>query len=694
MKKLILTLLLSAINVIAHSQSVQLDWVKSFDTLSVAEGHNVLCDENGNVYAIGNASTIDPLFDADPSESGEAFLDYPGTFLAKYSSTGDYLWSVSLGTANEGSANVHGDICFDNSGDILFSGSFIGEVDFDPSSNNFLASSEFGSFFIAKYSPEGSLIFAEVMPLSSAAFFAIKGIDSDEQGNIYVGGSLQDNGAIASIDFDPGIGVSELDNESGSAFFILKYSNSGDLIFSEFIAAASGSSSNRLIDLKLDAQENIWITGEILGAIDFDPSANENIIDDPNRSIFLAKYSSSGEFIHVIALNGQGTKFCREIAIDAEDNIYIGGEYRDTIDCDPSMGENIFVSQDNFQPFLAKYSNDGDLMFALNFESDTNISSNNSLRTITTDKLGYVYISGYIKGSCDFDPSDNEFIVTPTNEYEAYIAKYDEQGNFIWVTNMAGSNFTFTLDMEVNTLGVVTVSGLFRTAADFDPGEGNTETIGGFSNTMFIARYSPCFYSNDEVALCQGDVYQASTRSLSEAGEYQVSYLSSAGCDSIVSLSLTVNELPNNLVFMNSDLAFECEQTGAGYQWYTCESNEAILGATNQSFLPSEPGIYFVEITLNGCSINSECMNTQIVSLKSISDSDIKIYPNPGTSNVFIQCKAGNKIDLFNIEGRLVYSQTATSNITELRNLPKPGVYFIQISNAKSSNKMQKLILQ
>ncbi|MEX1187746.1 MAG: T9SS type A sorting domain-containing protein [Bacteroidia bacterium] len=677
------------------AQGLDLEWVKAFNnTASLSEGHNIVCDAQGNVYTLANAPTSGILFDADPDIENEAIVDYHGTVIAKYSESGDYLWSVSLGPAQESSFNIHGDICLDNSGDLVIAGSFIGDVDFDPSSNTESANSEFGTFFVAKYSPQGALLMVKTMPLSAQAFFAIKGVDTDSDGNIFVGGSILNNGILFELDFDPGPGQTAITSDEFGASFIAKYSSSGDFLFVKSIPFSSGGNQNRLIDLKLDSQDNIWITGEMNGVTDFDADEGEFIVDENGKFIFLSKYDADGNFALVKTITGPGIKFCREIAIDAFDNVYITGEFRDSLFLETNPEAYVLFSETNSEPFLAKYSNEGELIFAFDLDSDPTANEANSPRTIATDKLGYVYIAGFIRRSCDFDPSESEFILTPQGDYDVFIAKYDEQGNFIHAFNTSSSSFSYILDLDVNNLGVASAVGLFRESADFNPGIENTQTEGLSGNTMFIARYLPCFYSDDVVTICQGDIYQANTRSLSEPGSYQVSYLSNTGCDSIVSLDLTVNEIPNNAVFLNGDFAFECEQSGAEYQWFDCENNDAIAGATNQSFLPSGAGIYSVEITLNGCSVNSDCVSTDVLSMNRISDLDIKIYPNPASSNVFVQCNAGNKIELLTIQGKLINYQISTSDITELTNLPKPGIYLIRITDEKSSSITQKLILQ
>lgn len=692
MKKALLLLLLASLNICSHAQGLQLEWVNAFNnTLGLSEGHNVICDPEDNVYTLAFTSTTSGSFDADPSVGSEALIENTGTVLAKYSSAGDYLWSVYLGNAQDGSFNLYGDFTFDVFGDLVIVGSFFGDVDFDPSPNEELQSSEFGSLFIAKYSTEGDFIMVKTMPLAAQAFFALNGIDTDANGNIFIGGSIQNNGISYSIDFDPSIGEANFLNNANGASFIAKYSSTGDLQFVNTIQGGEGGGSNRLIDIKLDSEENIWITGEVTGPTDFDPSEGEFLVDEIGKVIFVAKYNAQGEFLLVKSIVGGGTKLCRGIAMDTSDNAYITGEFSGAVDFDSGIEESILVSEQGREPFLAKFSNQGDLIFAFDLDSDANISDANSPRSITTDEMGYVYITGLFQRSCDFDPSEDEFILTPQSNDEAFLAKYDEQGNFIWAFGTAGSLFTFSLDVFISSAGVATMVGLFRVAADFDPGEADTETVGISGNTMFLAKYAPCNYSSDEVSICEGEIYQASTRSLTEAGAYQVSYLSSSGCDSIVNLELTVNPLPDATI-NTIDNVLSSIQENASYQWINCDGNLPIEGETLQEYTALESGNYAVVVELDNCSSTSDCVNIIVQGISKI-DSEWKgIFPNPSNGNFQMQLEVGEEVSIYDSAGSLIYRRIAQIAGIENFNLSQTGMFNVILRNGNSV-KNQKLIL-
>lgn len=695
MRKYILIFILISTKAL-FCQGLQMDWSNGFyDESARSEGHIVQVDDLNNVYVLGYSSGNADYLDINPDPDVINQLDSEGIFIAKFNSTGEYVWSVSLGESSSLSINLHGDIVINENGDVLVAVTLKGNVDFDPTIAEMIVSEPDGMLALASYSSNGNLNFVKTIPLNAQGLIGLHGIDIDSDNNIFLGGFILNNGAInVEMDFNSGNTNGILTNESGNTFFLAKFTSSGNFESLKTISGTSSSSSNRLTDLAINSQNEVCITGEISGEWDLDPSEVFYPLSAGNRDVFIAKYSNDLNLIFAKVVIGPGTEFTREIALDAFDNMYLSGEFTGTVDFDPGEEEVFLNSPSGREPFILKFSSNGDLIFALELDSDSTSSSTNATRAISTDKLGYFYIAGKFERSCDFDPSENEFILSPLNEQELYLAKYDEQGNFIWAIAYGSSTLSFNLDLAINSNGVVTTCGIFRNESDFDPGIENTNTLGNTLNTMFLARYKPCHYSNTTASTCENEPYQASTRSLTESGIYQVSYLSATGCDSIVTIDLTVSDLPNNGVFMDGDLAFVCEQSGAEYQWYDCETNDAISGATNQSFLPSGAGIYSVEILLNGCSVMSECMSTDVLFTNIISDDAPKIYPNPANSKVFVHSNTGDEIMLFNMQGQQLLVQFSQSIVTELSQLPEAGVYFVRWGNSKSGFKTEKLIIQ
>ena len=79
-----------------------------------------------------------------------------------------------------------------------------------------------------------------------------------------------------------------------------------------------------------------------------------------------------------------------------------------------------------------------------------------------------------------------------------------------------------------------------------------------------------------------------------------------AGCDSVITIDLTIDPLPSAAVTQNG-ATLTATQTGATYQWIDCDDESNIVGETNQSFTPAVTGNYAVIVNVNGCSNTSEC---------------------------------------------------------------------------------------
>ena len=112
---------------------------------------------------------------------------------------------------------------------------------------------------------------------------------------------------------------------------------------------------------------------------------------------------------------------------------------------------------------------------------------------------------------------------------------------------------------------------------------------------------------------------------------YTIANGAANGCDSIVTLDLTVNSVDVSIT--NDEGSITANAEGATYQWLNCDDNFAVItGETNQQFVASSNGNYAVEITQNFCTDTSVCVNISGVGIdKNDPVSEILIYPNPCT---------------------------------------------------------------
>ena len=153
-----------------------------------------------------------------------------------------------------------------------------------------------------------------------------------------------------------------------------------------------------------------------------------------------------------------------------------------------------------------------------------------------------------------------------------------------------------------------------------------------------------------------------------------------AGCDSTVTLDLTINPTPDNSITQNG-ASLTATQTGATYQWIDCDNFFVpVIGEVNQTFFPSLSGYYAVEVTIGDCSSTSECRLVEFTGIDEI-ESLISVHPNPTKDEVTLSIGTellGTGFVVTDNAGRIILTDTfkstkQTVNLSGFNN----GVYFI-----------------
>lgn len=181
---------------------------------------------------------------------------------------------------------------------------------------------------------------------------------------------------------------------------------------------------------------------------------------------------------------------------------------------------------------------------------------------------------------------------------------------------------------------------------------------------------------------------------LKSTGIYKVTIPNSVGCDSIITINLTVNTNDKNVT--NNVNVLTANQSGAIYQWLDCNNNyEIIPNEKNQVFKPSNNGKYAVVLKMNDCIDTSSCYSVVSVGINDhINEASFILYPNPAKNNFTISdLPIGSLVNLLDIYGKIIFSTKSNKNnlsinVAQLAN----GTYFVQtITNAQTS--VAKLII-
>ncbi|MDZ7649705.1 MAG: SBBP repeat-containing protein [Cytophagales bacterium] len=89
------------------------------------------------------------------------------------------------------------------------------------------------------------------------------GIAHDDLGNVYVTGRF-----TGTIDFDPGVGVTNLTSAGALDTYITKVDAAGNLVWAR---RGNGANDVYSFDVAVDEAGNVYVTGAFSGTADFDP---------------------------------------------------------------------------------------------------------------------------------------------------------------------------------------------------------------------------------------------------------------------------------------------------------------------------------------------------------------------------------------------------------------------------------------
>ena len=169
--------------------------------------------------------------------------------------------------------------------------------------------------------------------------------------------------------------------------------------------------------------------------------------------------------------------------------------------------------------------------------------------------------------------------------------------------------------------------------------------------------------TTSEITLSSCDSYSAPDGQVyTNSGVFTAIIPNSQGCDSTITINLTIDSIETTGIQLN-ELVYSADQSNVLYQWVSCENNYAyVAGATQQTFEPQLSGDYAVILTNNTCVDTSECLTIDIDLLV-----PQVVTPNgDGKNDVFeiqgIYDHPNNVLEIYNRWGSLVYRQEGYQN--------------------------------
>lgn len=672
----------------------------------------------------------------------------------------DLAWVKSMG----GYGQDYGvSVATDKEGNVYTTGYFNGKVDFDPGVDSFYLTGDStlretrpgsgifrtqytSAMYVSKYDAAGNFIWAKKFGGPVGGDRLPKSITLDDLGAIYVTG-----GFSGEISFDT-ITL----NSSGTSYdvFVVKLDTAGNVRWAQ---RSENGGNDYGTSVSTDASGNIYITGFYAGTAVFGKDILiSNSINGSFWDVFISKLDSAGNFLWSKGVGGDRSDMGMSIVADDSGNVYVTGNFEETVDFDPGTGVSIHTSNGVGDIFILKLNSSGHFIWAKNI-GDLGYDGGGG---IATDNHGYIYVTGNFMGSVDFDPGSNIYTQTSSGLHDAFILKMDTAANFEWVKTIGGSSSDRGLRLSVDASGNVYTLGGFEGLVDFDPGNDsfNMATLGtqtdlfllklGSSGSFVWAKSIPLQSSPSEMGLalnthggvhvcfsysgtvdfdpgpdtvnltsinrttdifvlklaCEPDSstieiknncepYTINGNTFSQSGIYTTTMTATHGCDSVITIDLTIS-VPEAIVTIEVD-TLSTTESFASYQWL--KDGNPIANATDKNYTVLENGDYQVVVTSeHGCIDTSDVFpvtnRTGIEDVNNIAQF-IHVYPNPAHDQLHITSPVSVYSVLITLDGRTMVNMSNTKTIS-VKDLPM-GIYLLKISDTQNRLlKVEKIVRQ
>ena len=355
-----------------------------------------------------------------------------------------------------------------------------------------------------------------------------------------------------------------------------------------------------------------------------------------------------------------------------------------------------------------------DLMIG-SFETEMSVSGCNEYTVPSGDET--YYISGIYNDTlssvegCDSiltitlelgNHTESNIEVTACDEYTvpSGLMTYTESGSYIdIIPNASGCDSTINIDLTIinSSFSTLIEEACYTYTA---PGGVDTYTESG-TYTAIIENEAGCdsiitiiltileateSEINEEV--CGSYTVPSGDTTYYEPGMYTDIILNDVGCDSIITIILTF--LSVDVSVSNEDPTLVANLDGASYQWVDCDNDwMEIIGANDQSFTPDADGNYAVIVNDGECTDTSSCESILTSGLNERNTIPFNYYPNPVTDQLIINLDANTTaqmVTILSMDGKQITEKKvdpSSSIFIDMEDLA-PGSYLIFIETSEN----------
>jgi hypothetical protein len=442
-------------------------------------------------------------------------------------------------------------VCMDNSGNSYILGYFTGTTnpvsiynrdktktlpDLSVSTTSSIAS----NIFLVKYDPSGTALWRLRIGHTGTGNTTPYSMTIDNSDNLIIAGTFTANSPATIYNISDVSMVTLTTNTSGTGF-IVKMDSNGQSVFwnKRFYNGQFGISPR---SVKVDSQNNIYITGSYYNSNLTIEGAGSNLALISGSDTFLIKYDSAGTYKWATAVGGTGLNdLAYKVAVDKNDDIVITGYYDSTLLNIYDVNQSTFTRNTieartltysgNYDNFIIKYNTLGVSQWAtriggIGTEYSYSIYIDNSNNIIVAGSYSTADVTFY-------SPSDISGLTLQTpSTTTALLGKYDTNGTFLWGTRIGSSStssrtpYNIVTDSQNNIY--IHVSGSGNATNSVRPYD--------LSGINYTIDYVPNFFSS--------------------SGSYLIKYSPDGYAKNLISMEASLSTYLGDTIFIKNDIIF------------------------------------------------------------------------------------------------------------------------------------------
>lgn len=396
------------------------------------EGLALTVSSEGHLYVTGYfQGTAD--FDPGPEEALLTSAGFRDAFVASYTTDGQFRWARSFG----GIADDRGYGIITGDEKVYITGDFQEEGRFGPHSAPSFELNSLGleDGFVAGFDDTGSVV--QSIQFGSSAVDGGRALGLDESGNLYLLSTFS-----GTVDFDPGPEDRMLSSLNGSLDVgLASYTSAGAYRWAIRTGGAQIDEGN---DLVVDAAGNSFVIGHFIGKSDFDPGPDlAERVSVGARDQFIAAYNDEGSYRWVIQA-GNGFAEGEGVTLGPDGNLIVTGVFSGDIFPDQTAAFRV-TSQGDQDILVASYTVEGVFRWATGVGG----SLAQVVTGVAVDADNRVLLTGYFEAETDFDPGDGVQEVSSQGVFDAFLVRFDGNGQLPVAIEPLPEDRDLGVDMEV-----------------------------------------------------------------------------------------------------------------------------------------------------------------------------------------------------------------------------------------------------